>query len=68
MASIKNEGNGIAGYLATAMEWRLSVLKAGIAPDDHRVLTDVEDMGDHRNKNTFTCFFFLTASSSEGTH
>lgn len=37
--------------------WRLSVLEAGIAPDDHQVLTDVEDMGDHKNKNTFTCFF-----------
>lgn len=71
MTSIKNEGNRIAGYLATAMEWSLSVLEAGIAPDDHQVLNDVEDMGDHRNKDTFTSFmfmFFLTVSSSKGTH
>lgn len=53
MTSIKNEGNGIAGYLATAMERRLLVLETGIAPDDHQVFTDVEDMGDDRNKDTF---------------
>lgn len=32
------------------------MFEAGIVPDNYQVFTNVEDMGDHRNKDTFTCF------------